>query len=204
MVSERLKGRYMSVDVSTAKELDQDAEKLINDIFEHSKDDRPLVRIPENEFYHAWLPLFTGEPSPYGYVPQYYINRIGGIYREALVVDPRTNEVLFKVPPICDQEANNPVLMKTPNLEIGHSLDKFNDVSRVRPHAALADLRTILMAHVEVMRSRKQNDKYLDEWNEIFRRYGKPEVVMPRSGKSSGTNKATPVDEQEPDTYQDI
>ena len=202
MISENLKGRYQTFDNESARNNDKDAARLIDSITEGGyEDDRPLVRIPEAEFVNAWLPLFTGEFNVHGFNRQHYINRIGGSYREAYVVDVAGNE-LFKIPPINDREANTPVKLKSTKHEISQSLSDFDREKQARPRVAFDDLRSILMQHAEVMQSRKQADKYLDEWNAIFKRYNKSLVDLKRSS-SSNQPQDQGTDEQF-NTYQDI
>lgn len=153
------------------------------------------ARLPENYFVEIFLPLFCGEPSPYGATFDTWSSAAGGPVWPMDIFDPQTNETLFTVPPLVNMS-----LIATPEREAlslhnvvltgNQVLSRSAEQAEAFVHASL-DRRLNTATIPQAVRDNAE------QWNAIFKRYGKPTLqeLGVKSEEEKRTTGGTPGDE---------
>ncbi len=189
------------VDVSSPvyNERLNELDKTLNDIvdgFNLISIERAAV-IPEDLFKYFFLPIFLGETDNVdGRTLSTWVALAGGQYNPVNVIDANRN-VLFTVPPIFQRNIIMSNIERVANIaDIMTMAKKHHELS---PKRGDAYRQRGLNAIIENMRNPKEFLGTLNEWNEIFKRYGKGynlEVKNNTVAVSNDTNQQVKDDEE--------
>jgi hypothetical protein len=151
-----------------------------------------VAKLPEDIFVQMFLPLLTrlfsrllapeasakeGElkelPHKVGVAD--WISIAGTPYKEVDVFDPKTNQVLFRCPPLFDYNGVNPVRQaadrrSVPISEIAAMAEKLR---LIHPKQSEAYLVMELSKRTLTMSSGARLAQTVLRWNEVFKRYGR-------------------------------
>lgn len=141
------------------------------------------ARMSERIFVGLWLPVFAHGKNEY--YPQVnldmWANFAGNEYREVDVVDVKSGQVLFTVPPLFDRSGVTPIL-KERNKIPGGSITNVIKNAELRSKVSPRDGQNFLHAHLQqraifmssIPPSVREN---ILRWNAIFKRYNLPPIV---------------------------
>ncbi len=152
--------------------------KIQNGINEVAPSD--VVRLPEYHFTQVFLPFFAGdENTMYKANLLTWVNMAGGPYRSVDVIDQNGN-VLFRVPPVMDRSAINPVKNRSIDIKgssLSHVVATVSQLNQIHPTRGQEYLSKELTKRALVMRVPTNVASDLSTWNAIFTRYGRPPIV---------------------------
>jgi hypothetical protein len=133
------------------------------------------ARLEEYIFLNVFIPLFAGdEKLLYDVTFQTWINVAGSPYKEVAIVDTK-GKVLFIVPPILDRTAiKSSTDQQTPISSIVESAQQF---ARIHPNQGKAFIANELNKRAMLMKLPANMLNFLETWNSIFKRYGRPEIM---------------------------
>lgn len=151
-----------------------------------------VARLPEDTFREVFMPLFTklfqrlllpaqgmDDAAPLKYPKEStvagWISVAGTPYREVDIFDPTLGTVLFRCPPLFDQNGVNPVRqaadrVNPPIAEIAAMSEKLR---LVHPHQSEAYLVRELSKRTIFMNAGAQLANNVIRWNDVFKRYGR-------------------------------
>ena len=136
-----------------------------------------VVRMPESVFVAGYLPLFCGEDNPrYNVTFDMWKTYAGGVFNEVIVIDD-TGKELFTVPPLFDR-AYITTLVKEQTRSLTDVITTAEQYALIHPVKGNAYLDRELSNRALLMNSSMNVSSNVKRWNEIFRRYGKPEIVV--------------------------
>jgi hypothetical protein len=153
--------------------------------------DDSISRMPEKMFVEIFLPMFMGDEKQHRLAsPGAWASYAGNVYREVIVFDQLGAE-LFRVPPLV---APAPIDVRTDRSQRRSMFDELataqQHLSR-HPQHGEQYMRDVFSRLSNGGYNSTQVINYLERWNTIFKRYGKPEIPLPASTKNASEN---PVD----------
>jgi len=135
------------------------------------------VRLTEDRFEEAFLPLFTGEPSRYPEINLYtYTNFVGGPNRELSITNALTGQEILRVPPIFSHDKINFNTPRDPQNTYYELLGRINQIGGRLPIKAS---RLLLLQGAKKWESVKNKEQYFElfkRWNIVFAHYGRDVV----------------------------
>lgn len=146
-------------------------DKTLVDIVGTLSSSLPVKNIQEDIFQHVFLPIFLGETLvSHGATIDTWVNYAGGPYLPVNVIN-KENELLFQVPSLYRREVVNSNIQRKENIaDIMNMAKKHHELSPKRGDAyRVAGLNNLLQ-------DMYNTEKFLtnfEEWNVIFKRYGK-------------------------------
>lgn len=162
---------------------DNEINKILKDL--SATTEELINKIPESLFINDFLNFFCGEELPSGMTKETILKRwveIAGIeYLPVYVVDDKTGEFLYKVPALLDRHAIgiNRNVQNVPS--IAAMLATANLYSEIHPDAGTNYILKNLPQYGLISASPAFSER-VNEWNEIFRRYGKGEIQVKVEG----------------------
>jgi hypothetical protein len=130
--------------------------------------------LPERIFVGVFLPWFAGDAvNPYKMDLMKWLEVSRGPFRPVNIVNP-AGEVLFQVPPIQDRAAINPLTQN--RVPFSHLVTTATQLSLMSPVQASQYMESELTQRALIMKVPVAVEASLEEWNAIFRRYGRPEL----------------------------
>lgn len=152
--------------------------------------------IPEEVFVHHFLPMFCGEIPPNSDLPAMWAAVAGNPFMPVNVID-KDHKVIYQVPALYDREAvylgeRDPRANSMMHVVI--TMQQMANISPAQANNYLAyqlQLRNMLRASPEL-------EKRIQQLNEIFKRYGKPEISL-NSDKTQGVEPQSSGSTRKPD-----
>jgi len=155
-----------------------------------------IPRLAERIFVNVFLPLFAGDETLiYDATFNTWVSFAGSPYTDVHVVDTKNN-ILFTVPPLLDRSAINPV--NRLSVSIAHVVTTAGQFARIHPTQGSVYLHNELSKRAIVMKVPANILNNLEIWNNIFKRYGRPEIMTIEEKVASEIPKINPDDEFEP------
>lgn len=146
----------------------------INGIWEalQAAEQAEMVRLPENVFAANFVPFFAGEPVPDHINMGTWIGIAGGPFREVMIVNPVNADELFKVPAMFEMDGIR--VSDRREISVRDAVQNMVNLSNVSPTRARAYFEQ-KMTNLGLQQDPSLfAEKYVEMWNVIFKRYGKP------------------------------
>lgn len=169
------------------KELIQNKLKTLTNVIDNisnlmsTQADEQIVRMPEGVFVKVFLPLFAGEEiaepeKKYATFEQWRAiassTYLEGNFAPVHVVDHQ-NVVIFTVPPLFHRRAINPARDRNRH-SIFDEIQYTNTLAAGNPIAATNYMMKYLTERGKKVQVTSDLKPYLQAWNFIFKRYGRP------------------------------
>lgn len=150
-----------------------------------------LTRVDERRFVAVFLPMFAGDAE------QPYLNHganidtwrkiAGGPNKEVVIIADNGGE-LFRVPPLFDMEALQP--LGTTNIgrgipSISDMLARANLIAKQGKRAYDTFVEDELARRSFMFSDKKHEDEYIERWNAIFTRYNRPLISKTPTGSAT-------------------
>jgi len=146
----------------------------------NTADEYLRVKVTEEQFEDAFLPLFTGEPNKYSGVDLYvYSNYAGGPNRELSIVNSKTQEEVLRVPPIF---SNDKINLNTPRDPQNSYYELMGRINQIDSRLPIRGAKLLLLLGAKKWESIKNKEQYFDlfkRWNKVFAHYGKEVIRIP-------------------------
>lgn len=154
----------------------------------------PMGTIPENHFYHVFLPFFARTGNPYNVNLGNWASKAGSYFSEMKVINEK-GEVVVTVPPILHRDAVKPYDTDIDDhFSAGMNLVRVK--SRIHPKMGLSELRRMLDHRLDAMIVGNVDVLgYVKRWNDIFKHYEYPLIVVEGAREQIGV-----PDDYEPGT----
>jgi hypothetical protein len=170
--------------------------------------DANVARLPEEMFREVFLPLFAGEPLKYPEQSNIagWIGIAGSAYKEVDIFDPKTNQVLFRCPPLFDYNGINPVRNPQDRSQrpIADIVAMADQLANLHPNQGVAFLTRELGKRALTMNTSKQLAQHFIRWNAVFARYGRASLTD-AAGAPAATSSTQGVVGSEPEAqYEDF
>lgn len=145
----------------------------------------PMGTIPENHFYHVFLPFFAQTGNPYNVNLGNWASKAGSYFSEMKVLNDK-GEVVVTVPPILHRDAVKPYDTDIDDhFSAGMNLVRVK--GRIHPKMGLAELRRMLDHRLDAMIVGNVDVLgYVKRWNEIFKHYEYPLIVVEGAREQTG------------------
>lgn len=133
-----------------------------------------IARMREEVFVYYYLPLFVGEENIHIEVSfDSWKRYAGGVFNEVIIIDNNGAE-LYRVPALFDKDKISPILSGRKISDVMVTAEQY---SRIHPNQGRAYLNNELNARAIFMKNIGDNATNKERWNNIFRRYNKPEII---------------------------
>jgi hypothetical protein len=133
-------------------------------------------KLPEVHFREIFLPLFAGDAQlKYNVTMDNWVKVAGSPFQAVDIIDPKSQKVLFTVPPLMDRNAVNPV--NNDRAPISHVVASANQYARIHPMQGLHHLNAELTERALIMKVPASVRENIEIWNKIFERYGRPPIM---------------------------
>lgn len=143
--------------------------------------DELINKIPESLFVRNYLPVFCGEEPPEGLTAQEALRQwiqIAGLqFLPVKVLDDRSGEILFEVPALLDRHAVYVGREKENTPRLSELMKTATSYAQIHPEAGTNYILRNLRDYRFIGASPKFRER-VRQWNEIFRRYGKAEILI--------------------------
>ncbi|EKD22570.1 MAG: hypothetical protein ACD_84C00043G0004 [uncultured bacterium] len=134
-------------------------------------------RLSEYIFENVFLPLFAGdEVLLYGQTFQTWTTHAGSPYIPVDIID-KANNVLFTVPPLLDRTVIKSISDHNSGPSIAHVIVTAEQYGRIHPSQGKAYLDSELGKRALTMKVPANMLNHLETWNNIFKRYGRVEIM---------------------------
>jgi len=154
-----------------------------------------VARMDEATFVNVFLPMFAGDENQHRLAsPGAWASWAGNVYREVVVVDQGGKE-LFHVPALA---APAPIDYTRDR----RSKSMFDEIATAKLHTARHPEHGeayMKQAFANLLKSGYENTvvvNYLERWNAIFKRYGRPEVAIPKPSDSATAQENATVEDE--------
>lgn len=170
--------------------------------------DENVARLPEDMFKEVFLPLFAGETLKYPEQSNIagWIGIAGSAYKEVDIFDPKTNQVLFRCPPLFDYNGINPVRNASDRSQrpIADIVAMADQLANLHPNQGVAFLTRELGKRALTMDSSAKLAQHVIRWNAVFARYNRASLTD-ASGAPTDASSAQGVVGSEPEAqYEDF
>jgi hypothetical protein len=145
-------------------------------------------QLEEVKFKFVFLPWFAGDEdlqyfkkdvreSAHAKAMRVWLNVAGSPYHEVDIVDDRSGEILFTVPPLCDNTALRPAQKDPRTGSIYNMVITMQQLQNVSHHHARHFFEAEVSKRSMGMFKPDNLLKFVRTWNEIFTRYGRPPLL---------------------------
>lgn len=186
--------------------------------------DEMRPRLEEVKFKYVFLPWFAGDEDLQYFKTDRYgkahdkavalwlgiaSNGLGGLngaFNEVDVVDDKTGEILFTVPPLCDRSAVMPAAKDNRTGSIYNMVLTMQNLRNVSTAHAKNFFEHEVSKRAQGMFKPDNILKFVRTWNEIFTRYGRPPLLVlpddPTAQTAEGMNNGANAVSQSDDDWE--
>ncbi len=155
-----------------------------------------IAKLPEDTFVEVFMPLFANETLKYPKESTIagWISVAGTPYKEVDIFDVKTNQVLFRCPPLFDYNGINPVRNvadreQRPLSEVAQMAEKLR---LIHPRQSEVYLVQELSKRSLLMNSGARLAQNVLRWNEVFKRYGRAPLFEVNSNATASSSVEQP------------
>lgn len=131
-----------------------------------------MQRLPESVFVANFVPFFAGETVPEHVNMGTWIAIAGGPFREVMIVDTRSGEPLFTVPPMFEMDGI--AVSDRREIAVFDIVQNMMGLSNVSAARAKAYFENKMLGLGLQRDPADFAEKYVEMWNHIFQRYNRP------------------------------
>jgi hypothetical protein len=167
-----------------------------------------MARLPEDIFIEVFLPVLAGDPPETRKHKEGiadWISVAGSPYKEVDIFDPKTNQVLFRCPPLFDYNGINPVrdVRDRGQRPIADIVNRAEQLNQLHPNQGLHYLKQELGQRLLTMNTGAKLAPNVLRWNAVLQRYNRKPLVEVKGsvpttpGASQGGSGPSPDDQYE-------
>lgn len=153
-----------------------------------------IVALPESVFANNFLPMFAGEEVPSHVNERTWAGIAGNPYKPVHIVDDKTHEILFTVPPLYERSRVTPNVPGKGALPIFHVMETTRQLRHMSPIKANQYLEVQLNKLNLTVEARALVEETMRTWRTIFERYG----------RATATPEGQPTGQVDPNARQEL